>query len=382
MLSKMKESSIVLSKLVNDNEVNLELEKLIGMNMYKDDFILFKDLFSPSSNQLLKSCNIEKTIFETAFDDAAGLSGLKSANLDDLKQYLSDNSLALYIPYPLEDYPEENRIPAISYHPLLNDIKNEGFQTVIKNGEILGYDVVEVSEEYSLTWPVYLIIPIDENKLNSFSSSSSQKPNDDYLKSVTSRPVNTSMDNISVELKEYYVANKHQFDGIFAGASELRVVRVALQKLSSHNFRPDDDFIDCSISRNAIRNETIIRCGTVLITDWKKAQTSISVGAYEYDPGDWSTTNGSAGFNYKLENSGTATVTWPIPDTPIVLTDSLVEQNGFELSVLFKYRIENKDGLLGKQTWGRSWIGTWDNGEKFYSFGDLKCTFTAESYND
>jgi hypothetical protein len=378
MLQKMKETSLILTNMANNDEVNSELASLILEEKYKGDFVLFKDLFKHSNEEGLKSEKCKVALFEKIFDQTQNSNALKSSELNDLKEYLKKNNLALYIPYPLEDYPEGFRVPTISYHPLDNQDTNEGFEPIIENGIISGYKTVMVNEEYSLTRPVYLIIPKKEDEL--YSKNKSSVINDANLKSAASYPVDTTKENIAIELKEYYVANDHQFDGIFAGESELRIVKIELFPLSQHKFTPMDDFIDCTTKRRAIRRGTVIPMGTVLKTDWKKAENIITVGAYDYDTGYWDISDGRVGFQYTIKNSGQGILNWKDTLGIVVLQDTMTINEGFTIGGTFRFKLESNDDLLGQQTWGRDWISTWVDGEKFYSFGDFKCTFTAVSY--
>ncbi|MDA3928697.1 MAG: hypothetical protein PF541_07025 [Prolixibacteraceae bacterium] len=375
MLDKMQQASMLIVELANDNSINQELQALIDEKHYKDDFVLFKDLFSTEEN--LKSGKLDKTLFENAFDELLSRdNSLKSASLSDLKEYLSGNNLALYIPYPLEDYPENSRIPTVSFHPLINDEINEGYKPIIEDGNILGYNIVEVNEEFSLTTPVYLIIPKDDDEIFSDPIVNSPK-----MKSAN-ESVDPSDDYIAIELIEYYVANKHQYDGIFAGASELRVVLIGLNKLSEHQFAPYDNFIDCTTSRKAIRKGTVIEMGTALKTDWEKAEKTITIGAYDYDSNYWDISDGRVGFGHDVSNSALATIAWSDP-SGMKLVDTLTVKTGFTIGGTFKFKVRSHDDLLGQQTWGRNWIGQWGDGLKDpYSFGDFKCTFEAVSYNE
>ena len=82
LLSKMKEASNVIAQFANNGEVKKELDEMIKMKMYNDDFVYFKDLFNPSSNENLKSSFVSKTNFERCYDNVVNINNEKSGEIE------------------------------------------------------------------------------------------------------------------------------------------------------------------------------------------------------------------------------------------------------------------------------------------------------------
>ena len=130
------------------------------------------------------------------------------SNSDSLIQYLTDNNFSLYCPYPLEDYSEDNRIPAITFHPLNNDSVNVGY-LFDKNGTI---STVQVSQEYADNHPVWIIMPKEETIIN-------QGSNYKVAKAVNVAPTN----GFEVDIKKIYCTEYYGW--IFHGDLDIVFMR-------------------------------------------------------------------------------------------------------------------------------------------------------------
>ncbi|MCF6243346.1 MAG: hypothetical protein L3J74_18665 [Bacteroidales bacterium] len=155
---KMDQAAQVLVQFSNDKEVLAEVQKMVDLKMYGDDYIKFKDLFQPESNSQLKSFG--ETKFAKRFREKAA-SSLKSSDSFDLEQFLIDNDLVLYVPYPVEDYPADKQVPTITFDPLDNDTVNIGYRLSLEKSTNLVQNVPKVNEDYSKSYPVYIIAPGD-----------------------------------------------------------------------------------------------------------------------------------------------------------------------------------------------------------------------------
>jgi hypothetical protein len=170
-----KTTNILLDMISNDPTYFDELNKVIvaGSPEYLEDRVMLKDLFSKTSNSstLRVKANSNKfdLDFKTAFSNnkpqkVGGIEGVNTAiftNPDSLIQFLTENNVILNCPYPLEDYDEDNRIPAITFDPLTNDTANVGY-LFDKSGN---YTEVQVSQAYADKHPVWILIPNQpENK--------------------------------------------------------------------------------------------------------------------------------------------------------------------------------------------------------------------------
>ena len=147
-------SQVVRDVVLKSPEVVKEVSDLINRKMYRDDYIPFKDLFEPQENSNLKSAGIQSTLFEKTFDE---IINSKSDINSELKEFLVAADIVLYSPYPIEDYPVENQLPTCTSDPIDNDIENLGYQ-LEDDGSYL---MVEVDEEYSEDYPVWIVIEDD-----------------------------------------------------------------------------------------------------------------------------------------------------------------------------------------------------------------------------
>lgn len=216
-------TNILLDMIASDQTYFDELNKVIvaGSPNYIEDRVMLKDLFSTTSKSsaLRVKANSNKftSDFKTAFtknrpQKVGGMNRLNSnifSNPDSLIQYLTENNVILNCPYPLEDYDEDNRIPAISFDPMNNDTANVGY-LFDKLGNI---SKVEVSQAYADKHPVWILIPNQPEKINkSVANISSEQ----RAKSATTDGFRATFNKIY--LTEYYCT-------IFKATLDLRIMR-------------------------------------------------------------------------------------------------------------------------------------------------------------
>lgn len=214
-------TNILLDMIASDQTYFDELNKVIvaGSPNYLEDRVMLSDLFSSTSKSsaLRVKANSNKftSDFKTAFtknkpQKVGGINGANSntfSNSDSLIQYLTENNVILNCPYPLEDYDEDNRIPAISFDPMNNDTANVGY-LFDKLGNI---SKVEVSQAYADKHPVWILIPNQPEKKYQPASIKAQK-----AKSATTDGFRATFNKIY--LTEYYCS-------IFWPALNLRIMR-------------------------------------------------------------------------------------------------------------------------------------------------------------
>jgi len=327
LLSKMKEASMVIAQFAENEDVQKELDQMIKLKMYNDDFVFFKDLFSPSSNEKLKSANIETTAFEKAFNNAVTSTGLKSGEINDLKDYLTSNNLVLYIPYPIEMYPDKKQVPTISFHPLVNDSINEGVQAIIENNKVKGYKNVTVDDAYALKNLCYLIVPAMELSYES-----------EDAKAKSAENVSAGYHyEIRIKLSRCF----KQYDGIFAGGSEIYFGNGEPAIANGHVTAPPKGFSH-SFSRSEILWNTLKNINTLFIADWSEDKTQIVMFVYEDD------NEGS------VEVAGTAKITHTsaLADT----TSSVKTSTGWETGVSVKTTYKSQDCVIFNNDYPRDWF--------------------------
>ncbi|OQY01400.1 MAG: hypothetical protein B6I20_07725 [Bacteroidetes bacterium 4572_117] len=216
----MEQAALVIVEFSNDKEIQKEIQDLIDLKMYRDDYIKFKDLFQPESNDNLKS--IGSTKFAKKFREtisANKFKKFKSVEDFDLETFLIDNNLQLYVPYPLSDYPEDMQTPTISFHPLDNDSINMGYE-LLTNKSTNNVQLVEnVDEEYSINKPLYLIVPIDDESTSGGYSGGTG----------SGSGTGTGSGSGSAPGDHYMVKIRHMgvtkfYDGIFSGGPDIRIM--------------------------------------------------------------------------------------------------------------------------------------------------------------
>ena len=279
---------------------------------------------------MLKGQLKEKTVFATVFDE---ISNLKSQNLDNLKGYLVKNNLAIYIPYPLSDYPEDNRIPTITFHPLLNDSVNIGFEPLIEGLNIVGYNDVTVSEEYTIDQPVYIVVPInflDDSYGNELLIGNVS--DDAFLKSAKTSASTVSVDEVRIG----WVYLSKQYDGLFSGGSELRFVHGSIEVSASGQIGGKTQFVPCDISRETIRNadngyeKGFHLCNQAWDTNWKVSETENALAVFEEDNATEETNSYSAAY-----------------------TDSIT---GIKHTGSYSMKYTSNDAILYNLSWDRDWF--------------------------
>jgi hypothetical protein len=344
MLLKMKDVSTLIAQFAENEEIKMELDQMIKLKMYNDDYILFRDLFTPTSNDKLKSAKIESTAFERAFNNATNSSGFKSGEIDDLKNYLVSNNLVLYIPYPIEMFPEDKRIPTISYHPLINDSINEGFQAIIKNNIIEGINTVIVNDDYALENFCYIVVPAGRLGYES----------ENYqMKSVEN---STSANHYEIRIKK--ARCKVQFDGFFDGGSEVYFGCGTPAIANGHVTAEPLGFL-FTFNRSEILWNTIKEVNTLFIADWAENKTQIVMFVYEKDP------VGSVEVSGNVKITHTAA----LKDT----TSSINVGSGWESSQSFKRVYQSEDCVIFNNEYPRDWFfGT--NSDPTAEWGEFSST--------
>jgi len=197
----MKEKLAVTAQVVRDvvlrqPAVVEEVGDMIDMKLYRDDYIYFRDLFGAQNRN--KAIVHGAALFEKTFDEVIE-SKSGDINFPDIKEYLVTNNITLYCPYPVEDYPADNQLPSCTSDPLDNEVINTGYQLDV-NGS---YSVVDITEEYSEDYPVWIVMPEEEEN--------------DPLMIIPSNSAHTAH-----QMRVGYVSSKIHYDGFFSGGSEFK----------------------------------------------------------------------------------------------------------------------------------------------------------------
>jgi hypothetical protein len=240
--NKMQQTAQIIAEFSNDPAVQAEIHDLIAQNIYTDDYIKFKDLFHPVSNNRLKSNTVSK--FAQDFRNiikSGNYPHLKNDDTSDLEQYLVKNNLSLYVPYPLTDYPKDQRTPTVCFQPLDNDTLATGYvaSSLKSTKAVTDLTSVPVDNDYTYQHPIYVVEPtpvLDSlRKINSGSSTSTNYVN-------------------QVKIGDLFITN-HYGVHLFGGPIVIKIVRVAAAKMSNGDIKAiiPNDKITVYVKRKYVR---------------------------------------------------------------------------------------------------------------------------------
>jgi hypothetical protein len=190
-------AQVVRDVIISSPDVVKEVDGFISMKMHKDDFVYFRELFSPE-NSVYKGTNVTETKFAKAFDELVS-SKSDYKEVGNLKEFLVSNNVAVYCPYPEEDYPSGTVALAVTSDPVDNELENLGYE-VADDGT---YSDVTVDEEYTESEPVWIVI-IEEGGTESLN------------------PIIIPSGSIH-QMRVGWVKCTQQYDGLFGGASEFKL---------------------------------------------------------------------------------------------------------------------------------------------------------------
>ena len=161
-------SNVIVNMLAENPELFNNINEIIKSDAveYMEDRILFVDLFR--NPQFVKAVNEQEnhTTFSSEFKKHA-TANIQCAqtetratilDADVLMQYLIENNISIYCPFPLEDYEANNRIPAIAANIGEEYEELPGVQLYADGS----YDSVMVSQAYADLHPVWLINQEDD----------------------------------------------------------------------------------------------------------------------------------------------------------------------------------------------------------------------------
>ena len=160
----MQQTTNVIVSMLNENPTLFnDINEAIKSDAieYMEDRILFADLFK--NPQFVKSnvSQLNPVSFASEFRKHASINiqyapaetRATTLDADALMQYLIDNNISVYCPFPLEDYEDDNRIPAIAANIGEEYEELPGVQFHADGT----YDSVMVSQAYADLHPVWLI---------------------------------------------------------------------------------------------------------------------------------------------------------------------------------------------------------------------------------
>ncbi|MFZ5941418.1 MAG: hypothetical protein ACOYXB_12675 [Bacteroidota bacterium] len=215
--NQLSETAQLIAIISQDKTVLIDLVNAIkAQPKVMEDRIRFKDLISDSDE--LKSSGGKESAFSAAFKEQLGKTKLKSTSADLINDLVSAG-IEIYIPYPIEDYPEGTDI-VVTSDPLDNIYENVGYYVSDPELTVMAND--ELAEKY----PVIIVNSqmFSDEKMEELERSqeiaeqNAKLFKEGNLKSVSSSPI----DDWYNESKRYEVAIPKIFclndyvEGLFA----------------------------------------------------------------------------------------------------------------------------------------------------------------------
>lgn len=321
----MQQTTNVIVSMLNENPTLFnDINEAIKSDAieYMEDRILFADLFK--NPQFVKSnvSQLNPVSFASEFRKHASINiqyapaetRATTLDADALMQYLIDNNISVYCPFPLEDYEDDNRIPAIAANIGEEYEELPGVQFHADGT----YDSVMVSQAYADLHPVWLINPEEDyifEKIYSRNTSSIKRIiNADPLGMEIVHPgiipTNPKPAHYEVKFNSIFVSN--YFGPITEG--ELKIYFCTTQTTPIYDteneiFKSTFDRISLiPLPRKYVKyakNREArgwVAINYVLDQDWQTTELQQYFAAYEYDKKMDKTLESTLDYSYTNEN--------------------------------------------------------------------------------
>ncbi|MEP1151980.1 MAG: hypothetical protein ABJH08_09675 [Balneola sp.] len=317
MKSKMKQTSLILLDLVTEKDViqELKIATSYALEQERDEDVTFSELMHDNSdykmNTKYKNSNVLgsfKSHFKTLINTKSKING---STIDpDLESYLIQNNLKIYWPYS-ENW-DSDVVPTISYHPLDNEDTNEGFKPVRAKSSGFGYENITMNDDYAYNNPSLLIVPCEENMMvyktnlnEAISCGGGGGPSNPGGGSGNDDTNPGEYDINQVILHSARLSE--QYDGLFAGGSEVFWQLTDAVKLTTYDSQPEVRYGQSrkNFSRRDIRKKYWKNLSTTVDDDWADYELAKELYIWEGDEGDVKV-DFSLGVNVKISESVSA----------------------------------------------------------------------------
>lgn len=233
-------AQVVRDAILSSPDVVKEVDGIINLKTHPDDYVYFKELLNPE-NSSFKGKQITKTRFAEAFD---AIVSSKSGNKDfgNLREFVVANNVAIYCPYPVEDYEDGPAAIAVTSDPIDNEDENVGY-ALEDDGN---YSDVIIDEEYTEMTPVWIIAEEKE---------------------IAVPPKAATTTGTIRQMRVGWVKSTKQYDGLFGGGSEFKFCLLG----GAINMNTATTFVGlqtCNVSRYNIRHQKWVNFQYELDDDW------------------------------------------------------------------------------------------------------------------
>lgn len=352
-------TDVIVSMLAENPKLFSTIDESIKSDAaeYMEDRILFADLFK--NPQFAKS-NVSQTkpiSFASEFRKHAtnniqyaptnDKTQATTLDADALIQYLVDNNISVYCPFPLEDYEEDNRIPAIAANigEEYEELPGIQFHT---DGT---YDSVMVSQAYADLHPVWLINHEEDyifEPQNIRNTANKQNRVIEFNPTIPIAPI-TPNKHYEVKISSIYLTE--YWGPIGEGDIDLRLCfcssNPTYSTVEECFLGSFDRIISVQIPRSYVKYAKLkydkgwfaLDCS--IENDWTIEELQKYFAAYDYDPKYGVEQEQTYNTNYKL-SAGDA--------------DKIGGEAGESYGAKIKITYKSKDDLIALDNWDRCYI--------------------------
>lgn len=361
------------------NDATQALVKLIHENMgyvayinhvindkalpYMEDRVLFADLFKSDYNRMpvagfSDEALCDKGSFKQAFmqkieeNNEASASGIEASVVASttLMDFIQNANISVYCPFPLEDYEEGNRIPAIVAN-INPDLDSQPGVQFYADGS---YDTVMVSQEYADLHPVWIIKAEDSYIFDEYNSRNREKFFNEIPENIS--PIEPTLRIPHYETRINSIYCTEYLGNIFEG--DLKIYLCTASTNPQYNeekecFTGSFDYIfPVTLPRKYVANakkgydKGWYTVYFVFDTDWKINKYQNYFAAYEYDPKMEVMTTFGTTYKYNLGvNPG-------IGGQKSIITGGITKEQKAEITLKYS----SKNDLMGLARWDRDWF--------------------------
>ncbi len=292
-------TDVIVSMLAENPDLFNDINESIKSDAveYMEDRILFADLFKNPQFAKSNSSQANPVSFASEFikhasaniQYATAETRATTLDADVLMQYLADNNISIYCPFPLEYYAEDNRIPAIAANIGEEYEELPGVQFHADGT----YDSVMVSQAYADLHPVWLINPEEDyifKDINSRNRVYCQQQNVVVGTGGITLPIANY--HYEISFPSVYITN---YMGTLAGGDlNIRICRSSQNPIYNESEKmfmgTFDDITPYDIPRKYVYNAKqgydkgwYDLQGFVFEQDWKTDEYQHYIAVYEYD---------------------------------------------------------------------------------------------------
>ncbi|URW79579.1 hypothetical protein [Xiashengella succiniciproducens] len=148
--SQLSKAASVLSRLTSISEVDEELKSIGNTFEVADSSFSLKEILT--QEPVLKSTEDKFANLRACFYKNRDLKSVSP--IDSLLSSIIDYDYVMWMPYPLEWYPDDRQFLTIVSHPLDNEVEGIGYRWI--NGKL---EEVLVNDDYNEEYPVLIVTP-------------------------------------------------------------------------------------------------------------------------------------------------------------------------------------------------------------------------------